>query len=303
MPLSHFHPAVAAWFSAAFPGPTAAQAQAWAAIKDGRHTLISAPTGSGKTLAAFLSAIDDLVKLGVARRLAAVTQVLYISPLKALGNDIQKNLQQPLEGINRKLFELGFSDVALSSMVRSGDTPATARAAMLKNPPHILVTTPESAYLLLTSVGGRKLLKTVNTVIVDEIHALLASKRGAHLALSLERLTGGRLHRIGLSATQNPIEDVARFLVGCPAPPRLGEVFSTAQTLSLGEKAYAENCQIIDTGHLRRLDLGIELPDSPLEAVLSNDAAASIYIDRGAPDDLGVRQHPAHGRAAGAGLE
>ncbi len=267
MILKNFHPAVSAWFNETFQGPTDCQAQAWAAIKDGRHTLISAPTGSGKTLAAFLAAIDELVRLGVNHGLDQATQVLYISPLKALSNDIQKNLQQPLEGINRKLFEQGYTEVAIRSMVRTGDTPAVARTAMLRQPPHILVTTPESVYILLTSEGGRRMLKSVKTVIVDEIHAIVGGKRGAHLSLSLERLqrlVGGRLNRIGLSATQKPIEEVARFLVGnppCPPFPVGGD----------------GDCHIVDAGHVRKLDLAIELPDSPLDAVLSNDAARSVY--------------------------
>ncbi|MFZ4700387.1 MAG: DEAD/DEAH box helicase, partial [Candidatus Methylumidiphilus sp.] len=267
MILKNFHPAVSAWFDETFQAPTDCQAQSWAAIKDGRNTLISAPTGSGKTLAAFLAAIDELVRLGVNHGLDQATQVLYISPLKALSNDIQKNLQQPLEGINRKLFEQGYTEVAIRSMVRTGDTPAVARTAMLKQPPHILVTTPESVYILLTSEGGRRMLKSVKTVIVDEIHAIVGRKRGAHLSLSLERLqrlVGGRLNRIGLSATQKPIEEVARFLVGnppCPPFPEGGD----------------SDCHIVDAGHVRKLDLAIELPDSPLEAVLSNDAARSVY--------------------------
>ena len=268
--LDNFHPAVSAWFSETFQAPTSAQMQAWAAVKGGRHTLISAPTGSGKTLAAFLAAIDELVRLGSENRLDSTTQVLYISPLKALSNDIQKNLQQPLEGINRKLFELGYTEVAIRSMLRTGDTPAVARAAMLKQPPHILVTTPESCYLLLTSEGGRRMLKSVRTVIVDEIHAIVGGKRGSHLSLSLERLqrlAGGRLHRIGLSATQKPIAEVARFLVGNPPYPPSPK----------GGSGDVVDCHIVDAGHIRRLDLSIELPDSPLEAVLSNEAAKSVY--------------------------
>ncbi|BBA34154.1 DEAD/H box helicase domain protein [Methylocaldum marinum] len=256
MILERFHPAVSAWFRETFPAPSECQTQAWDAIKSGRHTLIAAPTGSGKTLAAFLAAIDDLVREGEIFGLPEQTRVLYISPLKALSNDIHKNLEAPLDGINAKLFELGSTDVAIRSQVRTGDTPALARAAMNKHPPHILVTTPESVYILLTSEGGRRLLKNVRTVIVDEIHAMVGSKRGSHLALSLERLerlVEHRLTRIGLSATQNPIEAVAEFLTGGP------------------------ECRIIDTGHRRRLDLAIELPDSPLEAVLSQEAAKEIY--------------------------
>ena len=260
MMLNSFHPAVSAWFAETYAAPTDCQIQSWAAIKEGKHTLISAPTGSGKTLAAFLAAIDELVRLGSEHCLGDATHVLYISPLKALSNDIQKNLQAPLEGINRKLFEMGHSELAIRSMVRTGDTPAPVRAAMLKQPPHILVTTPESAYLLLTSEGGRRMLKTVRTVIIDEIHAIVGSKRGSHLSLSLERLqrlVGGRLNRVGLSATQNPIEEVARFLVGV--------------------QSEESDCHVVNVGHVRRLDLSIELPDSPLEAVLSNEQAKSVY--------------------------
>jgi ATP-dependent Lhr-like helicase len=270
MTLDDFHPAVTAWFSETFQAPTDCQTQAWAAIKNGRPTLISAPTGSGKTLAAFLAAIDELVRSGSVHGLDETTQVLYISPLKALSNDIQKNLQQPLEGINRKLFELGYTEVAIRSMVRTGDTPVMARAAMLRQPPHILVTTPESVYILLTSEGGRRMLQSVRTVIVDEIHAILGGKRGSHLSLSLERLqrlVGGRLNRIGLSATQKPIEEVARFLVGVHGTPLNPPLCNEAPAV----------CHIVDAGHVRQLDLAIELPDSPLGAVLSGEAAKSIY--------------------------
>ena len=256
MSIASFHPAVAAWFQDSFPAPTQCQIQAWEVIRQGRHALIAAPTGSGKTLAAFLAALDDLVRLGEEQGLPDACRVLYISPLKALSNDIQKNLQVPLEGIHRKLFARGISDFAIRCQVRTGDTPAPLRTAMLRQPPHILVTTPESAYILLTSEGGRRMLQSVRTVIVDEIHAVLGSKRGSHLAVSLERLerlAGGGLTRIGLSATQKPIETVAQFLTG------------------------GKPCHIIDTGHLRRLDLAIELPQSPLEAVLSQEAAKDIY--------------------------
>ncbi len=256
MALSHFHSAVSGWFLETFAAPTECQRLAWQAIKSGQHALIAAPTGSGKTLAAFLAAIDDLVREGEVFGLPDETRVLYISPLKALSNDIHKNLEAPLEGINAKLFEHGATRVAIRSQVRTGDTPAALRAVMSKCPPHILVTTPESAYILLTSESGRRMLKTVRTVIVDEIHALVGGKRGSHLALSLERLerlAGQKLNRVGLSATQSPIEEVARFLTG------------------------GADCRIIDTGHRRQRDLAIELPDSPLEAVLSGEAAKSLY--------------------------
>src|SRR5215469_4652116 len=218
--LAGFHPATAAWFRATFPEPTGAQAQAWPAIGAGSHTLIAAPTGSGKTLAAFLSAIDGLIREGIERGLGNQCHVLYISPLKALSNDVQKNLQAPLEGIRNELFAQGLPDVEIKAWVRTGDTPQAERERMRREPPHIVVTTPESLYILLTSDSGRKLLSTVKTVIVDEIHALAGNKRGAHLALSLERLaalTPRPPVRIGLSATQKPIEEVARFLTGADA--------------------------------------------------------------------------------------
>ena len=265
MPLDYFHPAVARWFAQAFPAPTAPQAQAWPAILAGQHTLIAAPTGSGKTLAAFLAAIDALVRDGVARALADETRVVYVSPLKALSNDIERNLQWPLEGIRAQLKALNLPDVDIRVQVRTGDTTPGERAAMIKRPPHILVTTPESLYLLLTSESGRKMLATARTVIVDEIHAVAGAKRGSHLALSLERLAAlAPLHaltRIGLSATQKPIEEIARFLVG-------GDVQDAN-----GKPA----CAIINSGHARARDLALELPGAPLEAVMSGEVWEQEY--------------------------
>ena len=255
--LDLFHPAVRDWFRSAFVAPTPPQIEAWPAIKSGRHALVAAPTGSGKTLAAFLAAIDALVREGVEHGLADETHVVYVSPLKALSNDIQRNLEAPLAGIRSALESSGLPDVEIRTLVRTGDTPQGERASMRKRPPHIVVTTPESLYILLTSKSGRKMLATTRTVIVDEIHALAPNKRGAHLALSLERLealAGPRLLRIGLSATQKPIEEIARFLVGDNA-----------------------DCAIVDTGHVKRRDLAIELPPSPLEAVMSGEMWQQVY--------------------------
>ena len=258
MALENFHPAVARWFAGAFGALTTAQVAAWPAIAQGRHTLIAAPTGSGKTLASFLAAIDALVRQAAAGALPDQVQVVYVSPLKALSNDISRNLEQPLAGCLAELQNLGLPAPEIRSQVRTGDTPQAERAAMLKRPPHILVTTPESLYLLLTSDSGRRMLATTRTVIVDEIHAVAATKRGAHLALSLERLAdlcGRRLQRVGLSATQKPIDEVARFLVGTEGG----------------------DCDIVDAGHVRHRDLALVLPDSPLEAVMSTEVWNTLY--------------------------
>jgi ATP-dependent Lhr-like helicase len=262
--LEYFHPAVRSWFLKRFPAPTEPQARAWPAIKRGEHTLIAAPTGSGKTLAAFLSAIDDLVWKAVDGKLGDETQVVYVSPLKALSNDIQINLQEPLRGIQQNLEAMGIGGIEIRTLVRTGDTPAKDRTAMTKKPPHIIVTTPESLYILLTSEGGRRILSTTRTLIVDEIHAMVDDKRGSHLSLSIERLQAlvkDPLVRIGLSATQKPIEEVGRFLVG---------------SANL-ESDSTPRCTIIDTGHSRKLDLAIEIPSSPLEAVMSNEVWEEIY--------------------------
>ena len=261
MTLARFHPAVASWFAANLGAPTACQEQAWEAVSAGRHTLIAAPTGSGKTLAGFLTAIDALVRASRGAPLPDATRVLYVSPLKALGNDVHKNLEVPLEGIDRALAQAGEPGSGIRAMVRTGDTPASAREAMRRQPPHILVTTPESLYILLTSEGGRAMLASVGTAIVDEIHAVAGNKRGAHLALSLERLdalAGRPVTRIGLSATQRPIETVAHFLTGC-------------------DDGRPRECTIVDTGHRRDRDLALELPDSPLEAVMSGEVWAEVY--------------------------
>ena len=252
MPLTRFHPIVQQWFSTTLGEPTAAQAQGWASIVDRRHTLIAAPTGSGKTLAAFLAALDELTREGVTAPLPDEVRVLYVSPLKALSADIHKNLAEPRRGIEQLAADAGLIVPKITSAVRTGDTTAGERAAMLRTPPHILVTTPESLYLLLTADRSRQMLRTVRTIIVDEIHAVIGTRRGAHLALSLERLQRvceQPLLRIGLSATQKPIEEVARYLVGTAGEP----------------------CTIVDTGHRRAMDLGIEIPLAPLEAVMSHE--------------------------------
>ena len=258
-----FHPAVAAWFGEAFRAPTPAQAEAWPAIKAKQHTLIAAPTGSGKTLAAFLAAIDELVRQGLEGGLADDTQVVYVSPLKALSNDIHRNLEAPLAGIREELQRSGLPDVEIRTWVRTGDTPPSERERMRRRPPHILVTTPESLYVLLGSESGRKMLATARWAIVDEIHAVAPNKRGAHLALSLERLDalcGDKLMRIGLSATQNPIRAVADFLVGAGR-----------------DGAPAAEVAIIDAGHQRPRDLSLEMPESPLEAVMSGETWTQVY--------------------------
>src|SRR2546427_2329602 len=259
-----FHPAVERWFQQTFGSPTEPQVRGWPAIQSGRHVLISAPTGSGKTLAAFLASLDALFRQGAEGDLPDETQVVYVSPLKALSNDIRKNLQEPLAGIRALLGQTNGQELDVRAEVRTGDTTAAQRRALIKKPPHILVTTPESLYLLLTSDSGRQMLSTARTLILDEIHAVVDDRRGAHLALSVERLaalTRRPLQRIGLSAPQKPIAEVARFLVGARAVNGSGN----------------PDCEIIDIGHRRELDLAIELPRSPLEAVLSNEVWEEIY--------------------------
>ncbi len=259
--MQQFHRIVQQWWQHQFPGspPTPAQSAGWEAIRAGRHTLIAAPTGSGKTLAAFLHSIDALLREGLEQgSLPDETRVLYVSPLKALSADIHKNLAEPRRQLREIAEAAGLEAPRITAAVRSGDTPQSERAAMLRRPPHILVTTPESLYLLLTSERSREMLRTVRTVIVDEIHAVVESRRGSHLALSLERLehvVDGPLQRIGLSATQKPIEQVARFLTG--------------------ERPV--DCAIIDKGHQRELDLALELPGSPLEAVMSAEVWQEVY--------------------------
>ncbi len=256
MPLRGFHPVIARWFAERLGEPTPAQQRGWEAIRHGGNTLIAAPTGSGKTLAAFLIELDELLRESVQTSLPDEVRVVYVSPLKALSADIHRNLAEPRREIRRLAEEMGYGAPKITAAVRSGDTPAAQRAAMLRSPPHLLVTTPESLYLLLTARRSRDMLRSVRTVIVDEIHAVVESRRGAHLALTLERLehvAGRRLQRIGLSATMEPIEDVGRWLGGGALP------------------------LIVDEGHRRTLDLALELPSSPLEAVMPGEVWREVY--------------------------
>ncbi len=257
------------WLSGTYESPTPPQERAWPLIASGKDVLVAAPTGSGKTLCAFLSAIDTLVREAQTSPLPEETRILYISPLKALSNDVEKNLQLPLEGIRRALNELGACDAPITTAVRTGDTPAAERASHTKRPAHIYVTTPESLFIMLTSDSGRRMLSTVRTVIIDEIHALIRDKRGAHLALSLERLDhlleksgNPRAQRIGLSATQKPVERVAEFLVGAERE---------------GETSRPRSCEVVDTGHRRDIDLSLVVPQSPLEGVMSAETWTEVY--------------------------
>lgn len=258
-----FHPLVAEWFSSEFTRPTAVQEQGWASIYAGKDTLLAAPTGSGKTLAAFLCAIDKLTRAAIEKRLEDHTYVIYVSPLKALGNDIAKNLAYPLSGIRKFAEPSPYAVPQIRTAVRTGDTPAKDRQRQLKTPPHILVTTPESLYILLTAEKSRQMLKAASTVIIDEIHAMADDKRGSHLALTLERLDAlaeNKLQRIGLSATQKPIEEVARLLVGH------GRCHGGKPT-----------CQIIDVGHKREIELRIETPEIALGPIASHEQRDEMY--------------------------
>ena len=259
-----FHPVTAAWFHNTFTSPTPVQEDAWPAIKQGGHTLIAAPTGSGKTLAAFLAAIDDLVHQALAGGLADETYILYVSPLKALSNDIQKNLHGPLQGIKDMMETRGLPAPDIRALVRTGDTSQTERERMRRVPPHILVTTPESLYILLTSSSGRKLLQTVRNVIIDEIHALAPNKRGAHLALSLERLN---------ALTDRP-------------PARIGEQYVTAHHGSLAKEHRLNAEQRLKRGELKALvataslELGIDIGDVDLVCQLGSPRSIAVFVQR-----------------------
>jgi ATP-dependent Lhr-like helicase len=254
---SSFHPAVRSWFARAFDAPTQAQERGWTEILAGRDTLIAAPTGSGKTLAAFLAALDALVRRADGGDLGEGIDVVYVSPLKALSSDVEKNLAVPLAGIRDAAIALGLAPAAIRVALRTGDTTAAARAAIVRQAPHVLITTPESLYLMLTAARTRELLRHVRTVVIDELHALMRDKRGSHLALSLARLDAladVRPQRIGLSATVHPIDEAARFLSGAGRP-----------------------CSVVDVGHRRDLDLSIELPGSDLQAVATHEQWKDIY--------------------------
>ncbi len=263
-----FHPVVDAWFRRHFDAPTDAQRAGWRHIRSRRDTLISAPTGSGKTLAAFLAGIDELVRKAEEGTLEDVTEIVYVSPLKALGNDIHRNLEQPLEEIRQIAVEMGYDLPVIRTAVRSGDTTQSERQAIVRRPPHILITTPESLYLMVTAERSRATLHRVRTLIVDEIHALARDRRGSHFALTAARLDhvitsngGDRPARIGLSATQRPIEEIAAFLVGSDRVDAEGE----------------PDCTIVDLGHQRDIDLAIEVPGSELGAVAPAEQWGEIY--------------------------
>src|SRR2546425_8034158 len=255
-----FHPLIQEWFTRSFASATEPQLAAWKEISGGNDVLISAPTGSGKTLAAFLFCLDRLGRAALDGSLEDRTEVVYVSPLKALSNDIQKNLERPLGEIAALAGEKGLLMPPIRVALRTGDTPMAERQQMIKRPPHILVTTPESLFILLTAERSREMLKTAKTMVIDEVHAMVDDKRGSHLSLSLARLDdlvmkagGARLQRIGLSATVRPIEEVAKFV----APDR--------------------QIRIIDSGHRRKLDLAVEVPKDELGVVASNEMWGEIY--------------------------
>ena len=281
MSLAPFHPVLQRWFSETIGTPTPVQLRGWEAIREKKHTLIAAPTGSGKTLAAFLTALDELYVEGTQNELPDEVRVVYVSPLKALSADIHKNLAEPRRGIKRIAEEMGLEAPRITAAVRTGDTTSSERAAMLRKPPHILVTTPESLYLLLTAERSREMLRTARTVIVDEIHAVIGTRRGAHLAITLERLqqiAEQPLRRIGLSATQKPIEEVAKYLAGSGVGRRESGVGEIEHSHSDTRHPTPDSrVKIIDEGHRRTIDLAIEIPRSEVETVMSNEVWEDYY--------------------------
>jgi len=294
-----FHPLIRRWFCSRFEQPTEPQRRGWGPIARGQNTLIAAPTGSGKTLAAFLACIDRLLKTALQGPLPEEVKVVYVSPLRALSNDMHRNLETPLQEINALACDEHPDMTPLRAGLRTGDTSSSKRAALVRRPPHILVTTPESLYLMLTAPKARETLVNVETVIVDEIHALVRDKRGSHLALTLERLeavASQPLQRIGLSATQKPIEHTAAFLTGTPASgecqrpesasgapqspdrsPEEDEQQHGSSTLNTQHSTPDSPCTIIDVGHQRKLDLAIETPESELGAVCSGEQWAEVH--------------------------
>lgn len=281
MALDLFHPLIRQWFAQRFGEPTEPQRRGWPHIAANHNTLIAAPTGSGKTLAAFLVCLDRLLRQWIDGRLENEIQVVYVSPLKALSNDIERNLRTPLFEIGQLAEAAGLGPLPIRAAVRTGDTPASERQSMLRRPPHILVTTPESLFLLLTSERAREKLRTVKTVIVDEIHALARDKRGSHLALTLERLAAlcpARPVRIGLSATQRPIETIAHFLVGSAGNDCVpNHAAADREPTNGSHQRTPPDCRIVDVGHMRDLDLALEVPPSELAAVCSLEQWGEVY--------------------------
>src|SRR5688572_12794026 len=268
--LVRFHPLVREWFEQSFGEPSDPQRSGWPAIATGAHTLILAPTGAGKTLAAFLWELNELIVRGIEEPLPNAVQLLYISPLKALNNDIQRNLDRPLAELRERFAAAGIEFPEIRVAVRTGDTPASARARMLRKAPHILITTPESLNIMLTSIRGRGMFHSTRAVIIDEIHAIAGSKRGAHLALTLERLealTSQAPQRIGLSATQRPLDEVARYLGGCEGTASQDSAF--------------RQVTVVDCGLTKQMEIRVQSPVPDLGNVGGSvwPAVAPLVLD------------------------